>query len=237
MRPSERTYAVSTCILPFPLRCGALFCGGANRTSRPRGYPHSPRHMPRPPVWRLSYSTRVVRLLHADNHLGSCNRISFSSCSSPIRPDVSPIELDRHHFLRREPHLHGDAHANVGNSFCRGSLSACPRSLLLVIADLLTRAFSTRGVTLRDAALEALLLFPNLELGPQRPRASSSSVKTEIAARLYMWRRGCLHELAMRTKALACQRPSVKRNKSARAARRTAKLIRKNQFTIAVSLA
>jgi len=44
-----------------------------------------------------------------------------------------------------------------------------------IIQDLLERAHSTRGVLLRDAAHVALLLFPTLILGPQRPSASSST--------------------------------------------------------------
>jgi hypothetical protein len=54
----------------------------------------------------------------------------------------------------------------------------------LVITDLLTRAHSTREVSLRDASQEALLLFPTLVLGPHRLGASSSSVRTEVAARM-----------------------------------------------------
>jgi len=38
--------------------------------------------------------------------------------------------------------------------------------LTSVITDFLSRAHSTRGVTLRDAAVEALLLFSTLVLGP-----------------------------------------------------------------------
>jgi hypothetical protein len=49
--------------------------------------------------------------------------------------------------------------------------------LLLVITDLLTRAHSTRGVSLRDAAEEALLLYPKLVIGSQRPGASSSNIR------------------------------------------------------------
>jgi hypothetical protein len=62
------------------------------------------------------------------------------------------------------------------------------------IQDLLERAHSTRGVLLRDAAQEALLLFPTSVLGPQRPVASSSSVKAEMIARLDLWRRGHIPE-------------------------------------------
>ncbi len=61
-------------------------------------------------------------------------------------------------------------------------LSPCLAQLTPVIKDLLERAHSTRGVLLRDAAQEALLLFPTLVLGPQRPGVSSSSVKAEVSA-------------------------------------------------------
>ena len=57
-----------------------------------------------------------------------------------------------------------------------------------VIADLFHRSHSTRGQVLRDAAREALLLFPTYVLGPQRPGASSSAM-TEVVVRLDLWRR------------------------------------------------
>ena len=57
-------------------------------------------------------------------------------------------------------------------------------TLTHVIADLLSRASTTRGIALRDATQEALLLLPNLVLGPQRLGASSSNVKSEVEARL-----------------------------------------------------
>jgi hypothetical protein len=62
--------------------------------------------------------------------------------------------------------------------------------LPLVIADMFHKAHSIRGPALRDAALETLLLFPTLVIGPQRPSASSSSVKTEVTPRLDLWWRG-----------------------------------------------
>jgi len=40
------------------------------------------------------------------------------------------------------------------------------------------------GEALREAAWDALFLFPTLVLGPQKPGASSSTVKLEVAARL-----------------------------------------------------
>ena len=110
-------------------------------------------------------------------------------------------------------------------------------TLMQVIADLFSGTHSTRGVALRDVVLEALLLFPTLVLGPRRLGASSSSVRTEVAARLDLWRREDLYKLAKRAKALASQRPLVKRNKSAQAARRATRLMRKKQFARAASLA
>jgi hypothetical protein len=47
-----------------------------------------------------------------------------------------------------------------------------------VIADLFKKAHSTRASLLRDAAQEALLFFPTLVLGPQRPNVSSSIAKS-----------------------------------------------------------
>jgi len=57
-----------------------------------------------------------------------------------------------------------------------------------VIVDLNMKAHLTRGSIIRDAAQEALLVFPTLILEPQRPRTSSSNVKIEVAARQDLWR-------------------------------------------------
>ncbi len=82
--------------------------------------------------------------------------------------------------------------------------------LIPIISALIRRAHSTRGVILRGAAQEALLLFPTLVLGPQRLGASSFSVKTEVNTSydLY-WRRGDVKELARRAKSLAKNRPTA----------------------------
>jgi hypothetical protein len=69
------------------------------------------------------------------------------------------------------------------------STSALPSPALsiltpIIIYDLVHRAHSTTGVLLRDAAHEALMLFPTLVLGPKRPGASSTSVKNEVKAKL-----------------------------------------------------
>ena len=96
------------------------------------------------------------------------------------------------------------------------------------------RAHSTRGTLLRDVAKEALLLFPILDIGPQCSSVSSSSVKTDGTTRLDLWRRGLLDELVIRAKVQARAR---QRSKTARAARRTTRLIHKQQFARAANLA
>jgi hypothetical protein len=78
---------------------------------------------------------------------------------------------------------------------------------ILIIVDLVIRARTTRGELLRNEAQEALLFFPTSVLGPQRPGASSSSVKAEVNSRLDLWRRGHIDEQAKRAKAMAAHRP------------------------------
>jgi len=53
-----------------------------------------------------------------------------------------------------------------------------------VVTDLYNKAADIRGEVLREAAWDALFLFPTLVVGPQKPGASSSAVKTEVATRL-----------------------------------------------------
>ena len=52
------------------------------------------------------------------------------------------------------------------------------------MTELLTQAADVRGMVLREAAWDALFLFPTLVMGPQKPGASATAVKAEVAARL-----------------------------------------------------
>ena len=121
------------------------------------------------------------------------------------------------------------------------SADAMPVPVLIlltpIIDDLFTKDHSTRGTVFRDVAYEALFLFPALVLGPKRPRASSCGVKTEVATRFDLLRQGELLDLVQRAKALAGQRPTTRLNTTTRAVRRRARLIQKNQFTRATSMA
>ena len=70
-----------------------------------------------------------------------------------------------------------------------------------VLAELLVKAATTKGEGQREAARDALFLFPTLVLGPQKPGASSSYVKAEVAARLDLWNKGALDDLVARAHA------------------------------------
>jgi hypothetical protein len=108
-------------------------------------------------------------------------------------------------------------------------------ALLRVVTDLCDKAADTRGEVLREAAWDALFLFPTLVLGPHKFVISSSVVKTEVAARLDLWNKDLLDVFA--DKAKANIRPPSGRSKMQRATRRAAQLLRKNQFSRAASLA
>jgi hypothetical protein len=72
--------------------------------------------------------------------------------------------------------------------------------LLLVVTELFNKAADVRREALREAAWDVLFLFPTLVLGPQKPGASSSTVISEVAARLDLWKKGHLDILAARAK-------------------------------------
>jgi len=59
----------------------------------------------------------------------------------------------------------------------------CIAAMLPVVTDLYNKAADIRAEVLREAAWDALFLFPTLVLGPHKPCASSV-VKSEVAARL-----------------------------------------------------
>ena len=73
--------------------------------------------------------------------------------------------------------------------------------LLPNITDLLTKAITTTCEVL-EATRDALFLFPTLVLVPQKSGAASSTVKSEMAARIDLWNKGKLEELASRAKIL-----------------------------------
>jgi hypothetical protein len=76
-----------------------------------------------------------------------------------------------------------------------------------------------------------------LVLGPQPFGASSLEVKTEVTARLDIWQRGHLEDLAHRVKAQASFRPIFMRIKAQRLARRAARLMYKQTIAKAAQLA
>jgi len=105
------------------------------------------------------------------------------------------------------------------------------------VTSLFRQAVSMRGEALRSAAWSLVFLFPTLVLGPHRPGAASSAVKAETEARIDLWHRGKLNELANRALAAKREHPPGSRSKKAKAARRAAALLRHNQFARAAGLA
>ena len=59
--------------------------------------------------------------------------------------------------------------------------------------------------------VDLVFLFPTLVLGPHRQRSPSSVLKTEITARLDLWHRGDLTELAQRAVAMRMASPKSTR--------------------------
>ncbi len=106
--------------------------------------------------------------------------------------------------------------------------------MLPVLTELFNKTADITWEVLREAAWDALFFFPTRVLGPQRPGASSTTVKAEIAARLDLWNRGRLDTLAARARTAI--RPPSGKSKAQQAARRAAQLLRKNQFARAASL-
>ena len=233
--PSIEPTLLAVGILPCPRACGALFDGGANCTSRPlekhieQGHSRNPGAAPLPreldgpfiPTTTTSGTTAL---------LSEAYQAATNPASAPVNSSAIAFCLAIADYTCLHMRTSG---MQSTTALPTPSLS----TLTPAIQDLLERAHSTRGVLLRDAAQEALLLFPTLVLGPQRLGASSSSVKAEIIARLDLWRRGHIPELTTGAKAQARLRPTITRSKSARAARRVACLIHENQTSWAASLA
>jgi hypothetical protein len=74
-------------------------------------------------------------------------------------------------------------------------------------------------------------------LGSHRPGAASSTVKSETEARIDLWQRGKLSELANKALFAKLEHPPGTRSKKAKADRRAAALLRHNQFARAAGLA
>ena len=220
-------------VLACPLGCGAYFNGGENSTSKPLEYHIARRNCqdrrPLAPSAELNGPYLATTIAGVNASLSAQARVARSAPHS-VPPHSAAVEFCSQHPSFTPLHMR--------ESGCLSAVAIPTPSLaalLPVATDLFNKAADTRGENLREAAWDALFLFPTLVLGPQKPGASSSSVRAEIASRLDLWSRGQLDVLA--TRARANIRPPSGRSKSQRAARRAAQLLRKNQFARAAALA
>ena len=93
-----------------------------------------------------------------------------------------------------------------------------------------------RGEDLRTTSWALVFIFPFLVLDPHRAGASSSTIKARTKARLNLWHREDLPELARRDVAPKVAHPLALRSKEARTARRAVALLIHNQFVRAAGL-
>jgi hypothetical protein len=182
-------------VLPCPLACGALFDGGYTCTLRApdthiaRGSCRAHRlgSLPLPREMDRPYMPTTTRGITA----------ALKSVASEARGDPSSAPLNTAAITLCQAHPEFTAkHMKTSRAQSAAALPALALTMLLpVVTNLIERsAYLTRGIQLRDDAQEALLPFPALVLGPHRLGATSSSVKTEVDARLDLWRRSLLNE-------------------------------------------
>jgi hypothetical protein len=184
IEPVHSSSLASLGTLPCPLACGALFDGGSTCTSRPlaahiaRGTCRArrPGSLPLPREWDGPFMPTTTRGVTAtlDSEVAHARHVPqlVPNNEADVTFCINNLDFTTTHMR------------SLGcQSAATMPVMAIPL-LLHVIIDLLKRSHSTRGNFLLDAAHEALLLFPILVLGPQRPGASSSCVKIEVAGRL-----------------------------------------------------
>jgi hypothetical protein len=136
---------------------------------------------------------------------------------------------------------HPEFATNHFRSFDTQSSTSLPQPcldlLLHVATELFSEAKTTKEVFLRKATWDIVLLLSTLALDPQRLDATSSAVKAEGITRLDLRQLGHLDELASIAKVHAHARPSPRRSRAQRAARRATRTIHKKKNSIAASLA
>ncbi len=98
------------------------------------------------------------------------------------------------------------------------------------VTSLFRQAVTMRGEAPRSVAWSLVFLFPTLVMGPHRPGVASSAVRSETEARIDLWQRGKLSELASKVLSAKLEHPPSTRSKKAKAARRAVALLRHNQF-------
>jgi hypothetical protein len=165
---------------------------------------------------------------------------AMSSLNSQARldPNSAPMHSAAIQICVKNPYFTATHMRTSGAQTTATAIPAPALSILTnVIADLLSRDCTARGTVLRDATQEVFLLFPTLVSGPRRHGASSSSVKSEVDAKLDLWRKCHIDELAICAKAQARARPTSTRSKTTRATKRAARLVYKNQCARALNLA
>jgi hypothetical protein len=220
-------------VLACPRGCGAFFNGGDHCASKPlelhvqRARCRDRRQAAAPAELQGPYLATTIAGVRATL---TAQAATARSAPERVPPHTAAVE-----FCSANPDF---TPLHLRTSGCQSAVSIPKPSLHLllpVITDLMNKAADVRGVELREAAWDALFLFPTLVLGPQKPGASTTAVKAEMAARLDLWNRGDLDTLSHRARSAV--RPASGRSKAQRAARRAAQLIRKNQFSRAAALA
>jgi hypothetical protein len=220
-------------VLACPLGCGSFFNGGETGTSKPLefhiGRANCVDRRPTAPAAELNGPYLATTITGVRASLTAQAR-SARSAPATVPPHSAAVDFCCSHPEFTPIHMR--------TSGCQSAVSLpkpCLSTITPVITDLLNKAADVRGEVLREAAWDALFLFPTLVLGPQKPGASTTAVKAEMTIRLDLWNKGELDILAARAK--AASRPPSGRSKSQRAARRAAQLLKKNQFARAAALA
>jgi len=83
-----------------------------------------------------------------------------------------------------------------GAQFAASSPGPAKTIVTTIITSLFRQAVTMKGEALRTYVWSLVFLFPSIVLGPHQSGAPSSAVKAETEARLDLWRRGQLPEVA-----------------------------------------
>ena len=151
-------------VLACPLGCGAYFNGGENGTSKPLEFHIARRNCqdrrPSAPSAGLTSPYLATTIAGVQASLTAQARAPRSApLSAP--PHSAAVE-----FCSKHPNF---TPLHMRESGCLSAV-AIPKpslaALLPVATDLFNKAADTRGEILREAAWDALFLFPTLVLGP-----------------------------------------------------------------------
>jgi hypothetical protein len=220
-----------------PKACGAFFDGGSTKTFRPLAT-HIAANKCRSRRQTGFNKARELDGPYLPTTMGDIH-VTMEDIATRAATQTNPVAtyIPFVNFCLLNPAFIVEHLRMSGAQFAASLPNPTKTLVTATITSLFCKAVPMRVEEIRTITWAMVFLFPSLFLGPQRPGAPSSAVKEETKARLNLWHRGDLLELARRAVAARLLRPTNAISKKEKAARRAIALLTHNMFARAPRLA